>query len=40
MAKVLEAKSDSYGCDAQGESYFDMVTAGIIEPTKVGRIAL
>jgi chaperonin GroEL len=40
VAKVLESKSDSYGFDAQGETYVDMVTAGIIDPTKVVRIAL
>jgi chaperonin GroEL len=40
VAKVLESKSDSYGFDAQGETYLDMVSAGIIDPTKVVRIAL
>src|SRR6266568_1132390 len=29
--KVLEAKSDSFGFDAQDEAYVDMVTAGIID---------
>ena len=38
--KVLELKSDSYGFDAQTETYVDMVTAGIIDPTKVVRTAL
>ena len=38
--KVLESKSDSYGFDAQSETYVDMVQAGIIDPTKVVRTAL
>jgi chaperonin GroEL len=37
---VLRSKSDSFGFDAQGETYLDMVQAGIIDPTKVVRIAL
>jgi len=40
VAKVLESKSDSYGFDAQNEVYTDLVTAGIIDPTKVVRTAL
>jgi len=40
VSKVLESKSDSYGFDAQSETYVDLVTAGIIDPTKVVRIAL
>ena len=38
--KVLESKSDAFGFDAQGETYTDLVTAGIIDPTKVVRTAL
>jgi chaperonin GroEL len=38
--KVLESRSESYGFDAQTETYVDMVTAGIIDPTKVVRTAL
>jgi chaperonin GroEL len=38
--KVMESKSDSYGFDAQAEEYKDLVTAGIIDPTKVVRTAL
>jgi chaperonin GroEL len=38
--KVTEAKSDTYGFDAQGETYLDMVSSGIIDPTKVVRTAL
>ena len=40
VANVLESKSDSYGFDAQSEAYVDMVAVGIIDPTKVVRIAL
>jgi hypothetical protein len=39
VGKVLE-KSGNFGFDAQKEEYVDMVTAGIIDPTKVVRIAL
>ena len=40
VAKVLESKSDSFGFDAQNEKYTDLVSAGIIDPTKVVRTAL
>ena len=40
VGKVLEAKSNTQGFDAQSESYTDMVRAGIIDPTKVVRAAL
>jgi chaperonin GroEL len=40
VATVLESKSDSFGFDAQAEEYKDLVTAGIIDPTKVVRTAL
>ena len=39
VGKVLE-KSGNFGFDAQNEEYVDMVAAGIIDPTKVVRIAL
>ena len=39
VGKLLE-KSGNYGFDAQNEEYFDMVAAGIIDPTKVVRVAL
>ncbi|TXD84555.1 chaperonin GroEL [Subsaximicrobium wynnwilliamsii] len=39
LAKVLEGKKD-YGFDAKSETYVDMLKAGIIDPTKVTRIAL
>ena len=37
--KVLE-KSGNYGFDAQKEEYVDINEAGIIDPTKVVRVAL
>jgi len=40
VAKVLESRQDSFGFDAQNESYGDLVSAGIIDPTKVVRTAL
>src|SRR5207247_10851578 len=39
VGKVLE-KSGNFGFDAQSETYVDMVAAGIIDPTKVVRVAL
>ena len=37
--KVLEGKGD-YGYDAKSDSYVDMLSAGIIDPKKVTRVAL
>ena len=39
VGKLLE-KSGNFGFDAQNEEYCDMVAAGIIDPTKVVRVAL
>jgi chaperonin GroEL len=39
VGKLLE-KSGNFGFDAQKEQYVDMVQAGIIDPTKVVRVAL
>ncbi len=39
VGKLLE-KSGNFGFDAQNEEYVDMVAAGIIDPTKVVRVAL
>jgi chaperonin GroEL len=39
VGKILE-KSGNFGFDAQNEQYVDMVQAGIIDPTKVVRVAL
>jgi chaperonin GroEL len=38
-AKVMEGKKD-FGFDAKTDTYVDMLKAGIIDPTKVTRIAL
>jgi chaperonin GroEL len=38
--KVLESDNRAFGYDAQSESYGDMLKAGVIDPTKVVRIAL
>ena len=38
--KLLESKDPSRGFDAQEEKYVDMYKAGIVDPTKVVRIAL
>ena len=40
VSKVMESKSETYGFDAQSETYVDMVSAGIVDPTKVVRTAL
>ncbi|MFD0863746.1 chaperonin GroEL [Sungkyunkwania multivorans] len=39
VAKVIDGKAD-FGFDAKGGSYVNMLEAGIIDPTKVTRIAL
>jgi chaperonin GroEL len=38
--KVLENSTYSFGFDAQSGEYKDMIAAGIIDPTKVVRVAL
>jgi chaperonin GroEL len=40
VGKLLEQKSSTYGYDAQGEKFADFIDAGIVDPTKVVRIAL
>lgn len=40
VGKVIENDSASFGFDAQAEKYGDMLKAGVIDPTKVVRIAL
>lgn len=40
VGKVIDNASTSFGFDAQLEEYGDMLQAGIIDPTKVVRIAL
>jgi chaperonin GroEL len=40
VSKVLGSSSANFGFDAQSETYTDLVKAGIIDPTKVVRVAL
>ncbi len=40
VEKVRESKDANYGFDALGETYTDMIAAGIIDPTKVVRSAI
>ncbi|MFL6946931.1 MAG: chaperonin GroEL [Xanthobacteraceae bacterium] len=40
VGKILENKSETFGFDAQQEVYGDLVEKGIVDPTKVVRIAL
>jgi chaperonin GroEL len=40
VEKVKAAKDVAYGFDAESNAYVDMIHAGIIDPTKVERIAL
>jgi chaperonin GroEL len=38
--KLLEGKDANWGFDAQRGEYMDLVKAGIVDPTKVVRVAL
>jgi chaperonin GroEL len=40
VGRVLADKSQAFGFDAQTEQYVDMLSAGILDPAKVVRIAL
>jgi chaperonin GroEL len=40
VGKLLEKADTNYGYDAQSGCYTDMVKSGIIDPTKVSRLAL
>jgi len=40
VGKLLESKDANYGFDAQSGEYADLVKRGIIDPTKVVRVAL
>jgi chaperonin GroEL len=40
VEKVKAAKESTQGFDAESNEYVDMIHAGIIDPTKVERIAL
>ena len=38
--KIISSRKKNYGFDAYNEVYVDMISAGIIDPTKVSRCAL
>jgi chaperonin GroEL len=40
VGKISENKSETFGFDAQTEQYIDMLSAGIVDPAKVVRVAL
>ena len=40
VSKALASKSPTFGFDAQTEEYVDMMSAGIVDPAKVVRVAL
>ena len=40
VGKLLEQKSTTFGYDAQKEAYADLIDTGIVDPTKVVRVAL
>jgi chaperonin GroEL len=40
VAKVRAAVPSTHGFDAETNEYVDMIQAGIIDPTKVERVAL
>jgi chaperonin GroEL len=40
VGKIMDEKSETFGFDAQNETYVDMVAKGIIDPAKVVRTAL
>jgi chaperonin GroEL len=40
VSKINEHKSQTFGFDAQTETYVDMIEAGIVDPSKVIRTAL
>ena len=40
MSKILEDKHYAYGFDSQTGEYGDLVKKGIIDPTKVVRVAI
>jgi chaperonin GroEL len=40
VGKILGNKSETYGFNAQTDDYVDMLSAGIVDPAKVVRVAL
>jgi chaperonin GroEL len=40
VGRILDEKSETFGFDAQNETYVDMIDKGIVDPAKVVRTAL
>jgi chaperonin GroL len=40
VGKLLDQKNSNFGFNAQSEEYVDLIDAGIVDPTKVVRIAI
>lgn len=40
LAAIRNSDKDSYGFDVNNEEYCDMLAAGIVDPTKIARLAL
>ena len=40
VGKILDERSETFGFDAQNETYVDMIEKGIVDPAKVVRAAL
>jgi chaperonin GroEL len=40
VGKIMDEKSETFGFDAQNETYVDMIEKGIVDPAKVVRAAL
>jgi len=40
LGKILENDQHGFGFDAQNEEYVNLMSKGIIDPTKVMRVAL
>jgi chaperonin GroEL len=40
VGKLLDQKNSNFGFNAQSEQYVDLIEAGIVDPTKVVRIAI
>jgi chaperonin GroEL (HSP60 family) len=39
VGKILESKSQTFGYDARTEQFIDMVSAGVVDPAKLARVA-
>jgi chaperonin GroEL len=40
VGRIMDEKSETFGFDAQNETYVDMIDKGIVDPAKVVRAAL